>query len=101
MTTIRATLSARQRLTISLLAAGVLLLVALIVALTRSSDTPTPITPALLQRAAQAAEAAGGGYDYTCQLYGAPRQILCQGEGATAMFLVSPTGQLQTEPGAG
>ena len=100
MTSICATLSARQRLTISLLAAGVLL-VALIVVLTRSSDTPTSITPALLQRAEQAAEAAAGGYDYTCQLYGAPRQILCQGQGATAMFLVSPTGQLQTEPGTG
>ena len=97
MTSNRATISPRQRLTICLLAGGVLL-IALIVVLTRSSQTPAPITPALLRTAGQAAEAQGGGYDYTCQLYGAPRQILCEGQGATVTFLVSPTGQLQPEP---
>jgi hypothetical protein len=100
MTTIRAALSARQRLTICLLTGGILL-VALIVVLTRSSQTPQPITPALLETAAQAAEAQGRGYDYTCELYGAPRQILCEGQGATVTFLVSPTGQLQPEPETG
>jgi hypothetical protein len=60
-----------------------------------------PITPALLQQAARTAEADGGGYDYACQLYGAPRQIICQGQGASVAFLVSPSGRLQPEPGTG
>jgi hypothetical protein len=97
MTSTRATPSARQRLTICILAGGAVL-IALIVVLTRSSQTPVPIAPALLQTAAHAAEAQGGGYDYTCQLYGAPRQILCEGQGASVTFLVSPNGQLQPEP---
>jgi hypothetical protein len=60
-----------------------------------------PITPTLLQQAARAAEADGGGYDYACQLNGAPRQIICQGQGASVAFLVTPSGQLQPEPGTG
>jgi hypothetical protein len=92
-------INANRQLTVAVLsvaaaAAGVLLLAT-------DGTSETAITPALLQRAAHAAEADGGGYDYTCQLYGAPRQILCQGQGATVTFLVSPAGRLQPEAGTG
>lgn len=88
-----------RRLTIALLAAGAAAAGLLMIA--AGGTTETPITPALLHRAGQAAETDGGGYDYSCQLYGAPRQILCQGQGATVTFLVSPTGQLQPVPETG
>jgi hypothetical protein len=92
-------INANRRLTIALLAgaaaaAGVLVI-------TTGGTSETPITPALLQRAAQAAESDGGGYDYRCEVYGAPRQILCQGQGATVTFLVSPNGRINPEPGTG
>jgi hypothetical protein len=92
-------IDANRRLTIALLAASAAAAGVLVIATSETSETP--ITPALLQRAAQAAEADGDGYDYTCDPYGAPRQILCQGQGATVTFLVSPTGELQPEPGTG
>jgi hypothetical protein len=92
-------IDADRRLTIALLTASAAAAAVLVIA--TSGTSGTLITPALLQRAAQAAQAGGGGYDYSCELYGAPRQILCHGQGATVMFLVSPTGQLQREPGTG
>jgi hypothetical protein len=92
-------INANRRLTIALLAAAAA--AAGVLAVATGGTRETAITPALLQRAAQAAEADGGGYDYSCELYGAPRQILCQGQGATVTFLVSPSGRLQPEPGAG
>jgi hypothetical protein len=92
-------IDADRRLTIALLAAGAAAAAVLVIA--TSGTSGTLITPALLQRAAQAAQADGGGYDYSCELYGAPQQILCHGQGATVTFLVSPTGQLQREPGTG
>ena len=92
-------LSANKTTAVILLAAVAVLAGALAVA--HGSGGEAPITPALLQQAARAAEADGGGYDYACQLYGAPRQIICQGHGASVAFLVTPGGQLQPEPGTG
>jgi hypothetical protein len=92
-------IDANRRLTIALLAASSAAAGLLVIATSGTSETL--ITPALLQRAAQAAEAEGGGYDYGCVLYGAPQQILCHGEGPAVTFLVSPTGQLELEPGTG
>jgi hypothetical protein len=88
-----------RRTTVTVLAAAAV--VTALLAITTAGAGDAPITPRLLQQAAQAAEAQGGGYDYTCRLYGAPRQILCQGQGASDSFLVSPSGQLQPEPGTG
>jgi hypothetical protein len=87
---------ANRRLTIALLAASSAAAGLLVIVTSGTSETL--ITPALLQRAAQAAEADGGGYDYSCELYSAPQQILCQGQGAAVTFLISPTGQLEPEP---
>ena len=95
----RAWIKANRGTTIALLAAAALLTGTL--AITTAGAGEAPITPRLLKQAARAAEADGGGYDYTCQLYGAPRQIRCQGQGASVSFLASPTGQLQPEPGTG
>jgi hypothetical protein len=95
----RAWISANRRSTVTLLAAGAV--VTGLLAITTAGAGDAPITPRLLQQAAQAAEAQSGGYDYTCRLSGAPRQIVCQGQGASVSFLVSPTGQLQPEPGTG
>jgi hypothetical protein len=92
-------ISANRRSTVTLLAAAALLTGLLAIATASSGEAP--ITPQLLQRAAQAAEADGGSYDYTCQLYGAPRQIVCQGQGSSVSFLVSPSGRLQPEPTTG
>jgi hypothetical protein len=92
-------LTANRQRTITLLAAAALLTGLLRIATASSGETP--ITGRLLQQAAQAAEADGGGYDYTCELYGAPRQIICQGQGPSVNYLVSPSGQLQPEPGTG
>lgn len=92
-------ISANGRSTVTLLAAAALLTGLL--AIVTAGAGETPITPRLLQQAAQAAETESGGYDYTCQLYGAPRQIVCQGQGVSVSFLVSGTGQLQPEPGTG
>ena len=72
-----------------------------VLALATGGGGEAPITPALLQQAARAAQTDGGGYDYVCQLNGAPRQIICQGQGASVAFLVTPSGQLQPEPGTG
>jgi hypothetical protein len=94
-----ARISANRRSTVTILAAAAV--VTALLAITTAGGGDAPTTPRLLQQAAQAAEARGGGYDYTCQPYGAPRQIVCQGERASASFLVSPTGQLQPEPGTG
>jgi hypothetical protein len=91
--------SANRRTTVTLLAAVAILAGEL--ALATSGGGEVPVTHALLQQAARAAEVDGGGYDYSCQLYGAPRQIICQGQGASVAFLVSPSGQLQPEPGTG
>jgi hypothetical protein len=92
-------LTANRHTTITLLAAAALLTGLLTI--TTASSGEAPITPRLLQQAAHAAEADGGGYDYTCQLYGAPRQIICQGQGPSVNYLVSSSGQLQAEPGTG
>jgi hypothetical protein len=92
-------INANRRLTIALLAAASA--AAGVPVIATGGTRETAITPALLQRATQAAEAAGGGYDYSCRLYAAPRQILCEGEGASVAFLVSPSGQLQLEPETG
>jgi hypothetical protein len=92
-------INGNRRLTIALLAAAAT--AAGVLAIATSGSRETAITPALLERAAQAAEVDGSGYDYSCELYGAPRQVLCQGQGATVTFLVSPNGQLQPEPGTG
>jgi hypothetical protein len=72
-----------------------------VLALATGGGGEAPITPALLRQAARAAEADGGGYDYACQLNGAPRQIICEGQGASVAFLVSPSGRLQPESGTG
>ena len=93
-------LSANKTVAVIVLAAVAVLAGVLAVA-TSSGGGEAPITPALLQQAARAAEADGGGYDYACQLNGAPRQIICQGQGASVAFLVTPSGQLQPEPGTG
>jgi hypothetical protein len=95
----RAWISANRRSTATVLAAAALVTALLAIATAGAGDAP--ITPRLLQQAAQAAEAQSGGYDYACQLYGAPRQIVCEGQGASDSFLVSPTGQLQPERGTG
>jgi hypothetical protein len=92
-------INTNRRLIVALLASSTAAVIVLVVATGGTSETP--ITPALLHQAAQAAEADGSGYDYNCQLYGAPRQILCEGEGASVTFLVSPSGQLQLEPETG
>jgi hypothetical protein len=92
-------LSANKRTAVIVLAAVAVLLGGLAVATGGGGEAP--ITPAMLQHAAHVAEAHGGGYDYACQLNGAPRQIICQGQGASVAFLVSPSGQLQSEPGTG
>jgi hypothetical protein len=90
---------ANKRTAVIVLAAVAVL--AGVLALATGGGGEAPITPGLLQRAARAAEADGGGYDYACELNGAPRQIICQGQGASVAFLVSPSGQLQPEPGTG
>jgi hypothetical protein len=100
MTTITAVLAARRRVTIAALTGIVLIAGLVLVTGSGGSDSPVPITPALLARAAHAAEAQGSGYDYACQIYNAPRQLLCQGQGDGVMFIVTPTGQLQLEPGS-
>jgi hypothetical protein len=92
----RAWISANRRSTVTLLAAAALVTGLLAIATGGTGDAP--LTPRLLQQAAQAAEAEGGGYDYTCQLYGGPRQIVCEGQGPSVSFLVSPTSQLEPEP---
>jgi len=90
---------ANQATAVTVLAAVAVL--AGVLAVANGSGGEAPITPALLRQAARAAEAAGTGYDYACQLNGAPRQIICQGQGASVAFLVTPSGQLQPEPGTG
>lgn len=97
MTSTHSLLGAHRRLAAGLIATT-LLVVVLIVILTGGSHGPTPITHKLLRKAVQAAEADTGGYDYSCQIYGAPRQLLCQGQGNSVAFLVSANGQLQPEP---
>jgi hypothetical protein len=92
-------ITANRQTTITLLAAAALLTGLLTI--TTAGSGEAPITARLLQQAAQAAEADGGGYDYTCQLYGAPRQIACQGQGPSVNYLVTNSGQLQPEPGTG
>src|SRR5438067_12933835 len=86
-------LSANKRTAVIVLAAVAVL--AGVLAVANGSGGEAPITLALLQQAARVAEADGGGYDYVCQLNGAPRQIICQGQGASVAFLVAPSGQLQ------
>jgi hypothetical protein len=93
----RAWISANRRSAVTVLAAGGL--VTALLAITTAGAGDAPITPRLVQQAA--AEAQSGGYDYTCRLYGAPRQIVCQGQGASVSFLVSASGQPQPEPGIG
>ena len=80
---------------------GAVAVLAGVLAVATGGRGEAPITPALLEQAARAAEADGGGYDYACQLNGAPRQIICQGQGASVAFVVTPSGQLQPEPGTG
>lgn len=93
----RSWITANKRTTVALLAASAT--VAAVLSITVGATSEVPITPGLLQQAARSAEADGGGYDYTCQLYGVPRQILCEGQGPSVSFLVSPNGQLQPERG--
>jgi hypothetical protein len=96
---IDAWLRANRRTALTVLAAVAVL--AGVVAVAAGGRGEAPITPALLQQAAHAAQADDGGYDYACQLNGAPRQIICQGQGASVAFLVTPSGQLQPEPATG
>jgi hypothetical protein len=94
---------AAQRKTIVLLGVAMVAVVIAVIVLTSGGGVGVvPITPALLQKAAQQADRTpGGGYDDTCALYGAPRQIVCQGAaGGSAAFLVSADGQLQLVPGS-
>jgi hypothetical protein len=90
--------TANYRLTLCTLA-GTAALVGLLSAVTPGGGGQVPITPALLGKAAQAADGSGAGYDYACHIYGAPRQLVCEGQGNSLTFLVSPAGQLQLEPG--
>ncbi|MGA2927532.1 MAG: hypothetical protein ABSG43_16355 [Solirubrobacteraceae bacterium] len=88
----------RQR-DIALAALAITLIVIVMNATSGGGTGAVPITPAMLHKADQLAEATGSDYDYACQLYGAPRQILCTGQtGSEVEYLVSPSGQLQQEP---
>lgn len=93
---------AAQRKVIVLLGLAAVALVVVVIVLARGGGGVVPITPALLQKAAQEADhTPGAGYDDTCALYGVSRQIVCQGAaGGSAAFLVSADGQLQLVPGS-
>jgi hypothetical protein len=92
----------RQTIVLGGLAAVVLVIMVIVLTGGGGGGSVVPITPALLQKAAQQADRTpGGGYDDTCALYGAPRQIVCQGAaGGSAAFLVSADGRLQLVPGS-
>lgn len=97
MTSARSILRAHPRLIAGLITAAILITI-LTATVTGGSGRPAPITPTLLRQAAHAAQAATGGYDYSCHIYGAPRQVLCEGQGNPVTFLVTASGQLQLEP---
>jgi hypothetical protein len=89
----------RRQRDIALAALAVAVIAIVVVATGGGAASELPITPATLQKADQLAEATRTDYDYACQLYGAPRQILCTGQtGGEVEYLVSPSGQLQQEP---
>jgi len=90
--------TANQHLTLYTLA-GAAALAGLLIAVSLGGGGQVPITPALLGNAAQAADSSGSGYDYACQIYGAPRQLVCEGQGDSVVYLVTPAGHLQLEPG--
>jgi hypothetical protein len=91
----------RETIVLGVLAALVLVIVGIVLT-SGGGGGVVPITPALLQKAAQQADSIpGSGYDDTCALYGAPRQIVCQGAaGGSAAFLVSADGRLQLVAGS-
>lgn len=63
-----------------------------------TADAPAPITTGTLERAARLAQADQFGYDYACAVFQAPRQLRCDGQGPSVLFLVDGAGVPRLEP---